>query len=99
MFLELIEKMENWGEDWIWHVRIFSTCWINCQNLFHFSRIPTFNEKWKIVDNVGYVKLGCITYAGYELLNYFDFRMHSKHGNRDKQIYCIYMLDCWNCTL
>ena len=47
MFLELIEKMENWSEDWIWHVRIYSTCWINCQNLFHFSRISTFNEKWK----------------------------------------------------
>ena len=28
----LVQKMENWGEDWIWHVRIYSTCWINCQN-------------------------------------------------------------------
>ena len=39
--------MENWGEDWIWHVRIYSICWINCQNLFRFSRISTFDEKWK----------------------------------------------------
>ena len=45
VFLELIEKMENWGEDWIWHVGIYSTCWINCQNLFRFSRIFTFNER------------------------------------------------------
>ena len=44
VFLEF-EKMENWGEDWIWHVKIYSTCWINCQNLFHFSRISTFNER------------------------------------------------------
>ena len=28
----LIQKMENLGEDWIWHVRIYSTCWINCKN-------------------------------------------------------------------
>ena len=44
VFLELIEKMENWGEDWIWYVKIYSTRWINCQNLFHFLRISTFNE-------------------------------------------------------
>ena len=28
----LVQKMENLGEDWIWHVRIYSTCWINCKN-------------------------------------------------------------------
>ena len=60
VFLELIEKMENWGGDWIWHVRVYSICWINCQNLFRFSTIPTFNEKWKIAVNIGYAKLGCI---------------------------------------
>ena len=45
VFLELIEKMENWGEDRIWRVRIYPTCWINCQILFGFSRISTFNER------------------------------------------------------
>ena len=27
----LVQKMENWGEDWNWHVRRYFTCWINCQ--------------------------------------------------------------------
>ena len=67
--------------------------WINCQNLFRFSRIRTFNEKWKIAVNIRYVKLGCIVYAGYELLNCFDFRMRPKHGNRDEQICRICTLD------
>ena len=98
-FRELIEKMENWGEDWIWHVRIYSTCWINCQNLFRFSRISTFNEKWKKGVNIGYVKFGCIAHAGYKLWNCFDFRMNSKLGNRDEQIYYSCKLDRWNCTL
>ena len=33
----------DWGEDWIWHVGIYSTFWINCQNIFRFSRIS--NER------------------------------------------------------
>ena len=62
---------------------MYSNCRINCQNLFRFSRIFACNKKWKIAVNIGYVKLGCIAYARYELLNCFDFRMRSKHGNRD----------------
>lgn len=99
VFLELIEKVENWGEDWIWHVRIYSNCWINCQNLLPF--FENFHIQWKMEKGVnnGYVKFGCIAHAEYELWNCFDFRMHSKHGNRDKQIYCSCKLDRWKCTL
>ena len=60
VFMEHIEKMENCGGDGVWHVRMYSIFWINCQNLFRFSRILTFNEKWKIVVNIGYAKLECI---------------------------------------
>ena len=48
--------------------------------------------------NIGYVKLGYIAYAGYELFNCFDSRMRSKQGNRDEQIYRICKLDRRNCT-
>ena len=48
--------------------------------------------------NIGYVKLGYIAYAGYELFNCFDSRMRSKQGNRDEQIYRIFKLDRRNCT-
>ena len=34
--------MENWGEDWIWHVRIYSICWINCQNSMK-------SGKWRLI--------------------------------------------------
>ena len=77
------------GEDWIWHVRIYFTCWINCQNLIRFSRIPTFNEKWKIAVNIRYVKLGCIVYARYKILNCFWF----------SNALVICTLDRRNCTL
>ena len=45
--------------------------------------------------------LGYIAYAGYELLNCFDFQMCSKYRNREKYIYiyCICTLDRRNCTL
>ena len=63
------------------------------------DKLSEFNEKWKIAVNIGYVKLAYFAYAGYELFNCFDFRMHSKHGNRDEQIYRIRKLDRRNCTL
>ena len=63
------------------------------------DKLSDFNEKWKIAVNIGYVKLGYIAYAGYELSNYFDFRMRSKHRNRDEQIYRICKSDRRNCTL
>ena len=39
-FLELIEiKMEDRVEDWIWKLRMYSTCGMNSQNLHRFSGI------------------------------------------------------------
>ena len=38
----LVQKMENWGEDWIWHVRIYYICWINCQNSMK-------SGKWRLI--------------------------------------------------
>ena len=85
----LVQKMENWGEDWIWHVRIF----------YLLDKLSEFNEKWKIAVNIGYVKLGYNVYAGYEPFDCFDFRRRSKHGNRDEQIYRICKLDRRNWAL
>ena len=31
------------------------------------DKLSEFNEKWKVAVNIGYVKLGYIAYAGYEL--------------------------------
>ena len=66
---------------------------------YSLDKLSEFNEKWKIASNIGYVKLGYIAYVGYELFNCLDFRMRSKHGIKDEQIYRICMLDRQNCTL
>ena len=66
--------------------------------LYMLDKLSEFNEKWKMAVNIGYVKLGYIAHAGYELFNCFDSRMRSKQGNRDEQIYRICKLNRRNCT-
>ena len=65
VFLELIEKMEieiNIGSGVPGYILLAG--WI-LRIYFVFLESPhSINEKWKIGVNTGYVKLGCIAYAG-----------------------------------
>ena len=52
---ELKKKMEIWGKDSIWELRVFVTCSMNAKNLPLYSHSLI---KWKIRVNIAYGNLG-----------------------------------------
>ena len=87
----LVQKMENQGEDWIWHVGIYSTCWINCKNSMKNGkqRLILDMSSWNTLHMQG---------TSYLIVLIFECTYNMEmHGN--EQIYHICKLDRRNCTL